>query len=184
MFEVLKTEGKARRGVFTCAHGTVQTPVFMNVGTQGAIKGAVSAHDLKEIGCQVELSNTYHLHLRPGDQVVRQMGGLHRFMRWDLKCAANQRLRSRSGLSTARLRRVPGIPCRTAADQEEEMPFFPIDDAIFGAEENHANRWQPDAAFIRHRRLSVPEACGACWLAVRSGNRHGLRRVRGKPGDL
>jgi len=83
VFEVLKTEGKARRGVFTCAHGTVQTPVFMNVGTQGAIKGAVSAHDLKEIGCQVELSNTYHLHLRPGAQVVRQMGGLHRFMRWD-----------------------------------------------------------------------------------------------------
>ena len=83
MFEVLKTEGKARRGVFTCAHGTVQTPVFMNVGTQGAIKGAVSAHDLKEIGCQVELSTTYHLHLRPCDQVVRQMGGLHRFMRWD-----------------------------------------------------------------------------------------------------
>ena len=83
MFKVLKTEGKARRGVFTCAHGTVQTPVFMNVGTQGAIKGAVSALDLKEIGCQVELSNTYHLHLRPGDQVVRQMGGLHKFMRWD-----------------------------------------------------------------------------------------------------
>ena len=83
MFEVIKTEGKARRGVFTCAHGTVQTPVFMNVGTQGAIKGAVSAFDLKEIGCQVELSNTYHLHLRPGDQVVRQMGGLHKFMRWD-----------------------------------------------------------------------------------------------------
>ncbi len=83
MFEVLKTEGRARRGIFTCPHGTVQTPVFMNVGTQGAIKGAVSAHDLKEIGCQVELSNTYHLHLRPGDEVVRQMGGLHRFMDWD-----------------------------------------------------------------------------------------------------
>lgn len=83
MFEVLKKEGKARRGVFTCAHGVVQTPVFMNVGTQGVIKGAVSAHDLKEIGCQVELSNTYHLHLRPGDEVVRQMGGLHRFMDWD-----------------------------------------------------------------------------------------------------
>lgn len=83
MFEVIKTEGKARRGVFTCAHGTVQTPVFMNVGTQGAIKGAVSAHDLKDIGCQVELSNTYHLHLRPGDDVVRQLGGLHRFMDWD-----------------------------------------------------------------------------------------------------
>ncbi len=83
MFKVLKQEGRARRGVFTCAHGVVQTPVFMNVGTQGAIKGAVSAHDLKEIGCQVELSNTYHLHLRPGDGVVRQMGGLHKFMDWD-----------------------------------------------------------------------------------------------------
>lgn len=83
MFQVIQTEGRARRGVFTCAHGTVQTPVFMNVGTQGAIKGAVSAHDLKEIGCQVELSNTYHLHVRPGDDVVRQMGGLHRFMDWN-----------------------------------------------------------------------------------------------------
>ena len=83
MFEVLKTEGRARRGHFECAHGTVETPVFMNVGTQGAIKGAVSAHDLKEIGCQVELSNTYHLHLRPTDEVVRQFGGLHKFMDWD-----------------------------------------------------------------------------------------------------
>ena len=83
MFELLKTEGKARRGVFTCAHGTVQTPVFMNVGTQGAIKGALSAEDLKNIGCQVELSNTYHLHLRPTDKVVREMGGLHKFMTWD-----------------------------------------------------------------------------------------------------
>ena len=83
MFEVLKTEGKARRGVFTCPHGTAQTPVFMNVGTQGAIKGAVDAFDLKELGCQIELSNTYHLHLRPGDGVVRDMGGLHKFMRWD-----------------------------------------------------------------------------------------------------
>ena len=83
MFQLLKTEGRARRGEFTCAHGTVQTPVFMNVGTQGAIKGAVSAHDLKEVGCQVELSNTYHLHLRPGDDVVRQMGGLHKFMDWN-----------------------------------------------------------------------------------------------------
>lgn len=83
MFQLLKTEGAARRGVFTCAHGTVQTPVFMNVGTQGAIKGALSAADLENIGCQVELSNTYHLHLRPGDKVVREMGGLHRFMTWD-----------------------------------------------------------------------------------------------------
>ena len=83
MFEILKTEGKARRGVFTCAHGVVQTPVFMNVGTQAAIKGGLSAEDLKRIGCQVELSNTYHLHLRPGDQIVRQLGGLHKFMTWD-----------------------------------------------------------------------------------------------------
>ena len=83
MFELIKTEGAARRGVFTCAHGTVQTPVFMNVGTQGAIKGGLSAADLKAIGCQVELSNTYHLHLRPGDRLVHDMGGLHRFMTWD-----------------------------------------------------------------------------------------------------
>ena len=83
MFQVLKKEGAARRGVFTCPHGTVQTPVFMNVGTQGAIKGALSAADLEKIGTQVELSNTYHLHLRPGDQVVRKMGGLHKFMTWN-----------------------------------------------------------------------------------------------------
>ena len=85
MFKVIKTEGKARRGKFQCAHGgVVQTPVFMNVGTQAAIKGGVSAIDLKErLGTQIELSNTYHLHLRPGDDVVRAMGGLHTFMRWD-----------------------------------------------------------------------------------------------------
>ena len=84
MFEVLKTEGLARRGRFSCAHGEeVQTPVFMNVGTQGAIKGGLSAYDLRQIGCQIELSNTYHLHLRPGDDVVRQLGGLHAMMCWD-----------------------------------------------------------------------------------------------------
>ena len=83
MFKLLKTEGAARRGEFTCAHGTVQTPVFMNVGTQAAIKGALSAEDLMNIGCQVELSNTYHLHLRPGDEVVKKCGGLHKFMTWD-----------------------------------------------------------------------------------------------------
>ena len=84
MFKVIKYQGRARRGEFSCAHGgAVQTPVFMNVGTQGAIKGGVSAHDLKAIGCQIELSNTYHLHLRPGDKIVRQMGGLHKFMDWE-----------------------------------------------------------------------------------------------------
>ena len=82
-FELKKTNGLARRGSFMTAHGLVQTPVFMNVGTAGAIKGAVDAFDLKELGCQVELSNTYHLHVRPGDAIVKQMGGLHKFMRWD-----------------------------------------------------------------------------------------------------
>ena len=83
MYTLLKQEGRARRGTFQTPHGLVQTPVFMNVGTQGAIKGALSARDLKEIGCQVELSNTYHLHVRPGDTLVKEMGGLHRFMTWD-----------------------------------------------------------------------------------------------------
>ena len=83
MFKIKATENRARRGEFTTIHGTVQTPVFMNVGTLGAIKGAVSTMDLKEVGCQVELSNTYHLHLRPGDEVVHDLGGLHRFMNWD-----------------------------------------------------------------------------------------------------
>jgi queuine tRNA-ribosyltransferase len=83
LFTVIKQEGRARRGEFTCPHGTVQTPVFMNVGTQGAIKGALSAADLSNIGCQIELSNTYHLHVRPGDELIRQLGGLHRFMTWD-----------------------------------------------------------------------------------------------------
>ena len=82
MFELLKTEGAARRGVFTCAHGTVQTPVFMNVGTQGAIKGALSARDLEAVHCQVMLCNTYHLHIRPGDGIVRTMGGLQGFTGW------------------------------------------------------------------------------------------------------
>ena len=83
MYKRIKLEGRARRGEYTTPHGTVQTPVFMNVGTQAAIKGGLSADDLREIGCQVELSNTYHLHVRPGDELIRDMGGLHKFMRWD-----------------------------------------------------------------------------------------------------
>ncbi|WP_138206334.1 tRNA guanosine(34) transglycosylase Tgt [Haloimpatiens lingqiaonensis] len=82
-YTLLKKSHKVRRGRFETVHGTIQTPVFMNVGTLAAIKGAVSSMDLKEIGCQVELSNTYHLHLRPGDQVVKKLGGLHKFMNWD-----------------------------------------------------------------------------------------------------
>lgn len=83
MFKIIKKEGSARRGEFKTVHGTIQTPVFMNVGTAAAIKGGLDSFDLKEIGCQVELSNTYHLHLRPGDKVVKSLGGLHKFMNWD-----------------------------------------------------------------------------------------------------
>ncbi len=83
MFTLLKKEGNARRGEFKTVHGTVQTPVFQNVGTCAAIKGGVNTIDLKASGCQVELSNTYHLHLRPGDKVIKELGGLHKFMNWD-----------------------------------------------------------------------------------------------------
>ena len=82
-FTLLKTEGKARRGRFETVHGTIETPVFMNVGTSAAIKGGISTMDLKEVNCQVELSNTYHLHIRPGDDLIYRMGGLHKFFNWD-----------------------------------------------------------------------------------------------------
>ena len=82
-FTLLKTEGKARRARFETVHGTIETPVFMNVGTSAAIKGGISTVDLKEVNCQVELSNTYHLHIRPGDRLIREMGGLHKFFNWD-----------------------------------------------------------------------------------------------------
>lgn len=83
MYQIISCDGRARRGVLDTPHGKIQTPVFMNVGTQAAIKGALSAEDLKTVGCQVELSNTYHLHVRPGDDKIHALGGLHRFMRWD-----------------------------------------------------------------------------------------------------
>ena len=82
-YEILTTEGRAKRAVFHTVHGDIQTPVFMNVGTAAVIKGAVATSDLEEIKCQVELSNTYHLHVRPGDHIVKKMGGLHKFMSWD-----------------------------------------------------------------------------------------------------
>ena len=82
-FTLLKTEGKARRARFETVHGTIETPVFMNVGTSAAIKGGISTNDLKEVNCQVELSNTYHLHIRPGDDLIYRMGGLHKFFNWD-----------------------------------------------------------------------------------------------------
>lgn len=83
MYQVIKTEGRAKRARLETVHGTIETPVFMNVGTVGAIKGAVSTDDLHEIGTQVQLSNTYHLHVRPGDTLIRELGGLHTFMVWD-----------------------------------------------------------------------------------------------------
>lgn len=83
MYKLIKKDGSAKRGEFHTVHGVIQTPVFMNVGTAAAIKGAVSTEDLEKIGTQVELSNTYHLHVRPGDHVVKKMGGLHKFMSWD-----------------------------------------------------------------------------------------------------
>ena len=82
MFTLLKQVGRARRGTFETVHGTIQTPVFMNVGTCATIKGGISTQDLYDVGCQVELSNTYHLHLRPGDDVIRDMGGIHKFFNW------------------------------------------------------------------------------------------------------
>ena len=82
MFTLLKQEGRARRGTFETVHGTIQTPVFMNVGTCATIKGGISTQDLYDVSCQVELSNTYHLHLRPGDDVIRDMGGIHKFFNW------------------------------------------------------------------------------------------------------
>ncbi|MBE6544135.1 MAG: tRNA guanosine(34) transglycosylase Tgt [Ruminococcaceae bacterium] len=83
MFDLIKTEKKARRGVFHTVHGDIQTPVFMNVGTCAAIRGGISTEDLHEIKCQVELSNTYHLHIRPGDKLIAQLGGIHKFFKWD-----------------------------------------------------------------------------------------------------
>lgn len=83
MYKLLKKENRARRGEFTTVHGTVQTPAFMNVATCAAIRGGLSSPDLKDIRCQVELCNTYHLHLRPGDEIIKKMGGLHKFMNWD-----------------------------------------------------------------------------------------------------
>ncbi len=83
MYKLLKTEGTARRGEFQTVHGTVQTPAFQNVATCGAIKGGLSAYDLKDINCQVQLCNTYHLHVRPGDKLIKELGGLHKFTGWD-----------------------------------------------------------------------------------------------------
>ena len=132
MFKVIKQEGRARRGEFTCPHGTVQTPVFMNVGTQAAIKGGLSAKDLRDIGCQVELSNTYHLHVRPGDDVIRQMGGLHKFMRWDGPILTDSG--GFQGFSLAGLRKITEEGVRFAAHTDGHRIFM-------GPEESMHIQW-------------------------------------------
>ena len=101
MYELIKKDGLAKRGRLHTVHGVIETPVFMNVGTAAAIKGAVSTDDLQQIKTQVELSNTYHLHVRPGDEVVKKLGGLHKFMTWDkpiLTDSVEFRLYDRNGI--------------------------------------------------------------------------------------
>ena len=124
MYRLLKKDGNAKRGEFHTVHGVIQTPVFMNVGTVAAIKGAVSTQDLKEIGTQVELSNTYHLHVRPGDKIVKQLGGLHKFMNWDRPILTD------SGgfqvFSLAKLRKIHEVRwlerCKKEMDRLNQLP--------------------------------------------------------------
>ena len=110
MFKLISEKNGARRGEFITNRGTVQTPAFMNVATAGAIKGAVSAEDLKEIGCQVMLSNTYHLHVRPGDKIIRDCGGLHKFSTWEgpiLPIAADFRFSPLPSFDASKKRELP-----------------------------------------------------------------------------
>ena len=118
MYELIKKDGRAKRGRLTTVHGVIETPVFMNVGTVAAIKGAVSTDDLKDIGTQVELSNTYHLHVRTGDKLIKEFGGLHKFMHWDRPILTD------SGgfqvFSLAKLRKIKeeGVYFKSIIDQE------------------------------------------------------------------
>ena len=112
MYRIIARDGNAKRAELQTVHGTIQTPVFMNVGTAAAIKGAVATTDLHEIGTQVELSNTYHLHVRPGDQLIKELGGLHKFMVWDRP------------ILTDRFRRFSGVfPGRSAENQGRGRVF-------------------------------------------------------------
>jgi queuine tRNA-ribosyltransferase len=115
-YHILKLEGRAKRAEFHTVHGTIQTPVFMNVGTAAAIKGAVSTEDLERIGTQVELSNTYHLHVRPGDEVVKKMGGIHKFMSWNRPVLTDSGGFQVFSLSTLRKIREEGVYFRSHVD--------------------------------------------------------------------
>ena len=118
MYELLNQEGRAKRGVFHTVHGDIQTPVFMNVGTVAAIKGAVSTEDLEQIKCQVELSNTYHLHVRTGDKLIKEVGGLHKFMSWNRPILTDSGgFQVFSWLGSARSRRRASISTRILTGQ-------------------------------------------------------------------
>ena len=116
MYELLKKDGMAKRGRFHTVHGTIETPVFMNVGTAAAIKGAVSTDDLRQIKTQVELSNTYHLHVRPGDEIVKKMGGLHRFMNWDKPILTDSGGFQVFSLASLRKIKEEGVHCHSHID--------------------------------------------------------------------
>ena len=131
-YELLKEEGRAKRGVFHTVHGDIQTPVFMNVGTVAAIKGAVSTQDLKDVKCQVELSNTYHLHVRTGDKLIKEVGGLHKFMVWDrpiLTDSGGFQVFSLQGCAKSKKRVCTSIPILMVArflwDQKKVCRFSP-----------------------------------------------------------
>ena len=116
MYTLLTKEGRAKRGQFETVHGTIQTPVFMNVGTVAAIKGAVSTEDLEQIGTQVELSNTYHLHVRPGDEVIKKMGGLHKFMNWQKPILTDSGGFQVFSLASLRKIKEEGVPFQSHVD--------------------------------------------------------------------
>ena len=157
MFKVLKTEGRARRGEFSCAHGgVVQTPVFMNVGTQGAIKGGVSAHDLKEVGCQIELSNTYHLHLRPGDRVLLVYAD-HGY--------SGHKGRADGFLERLEERGFSRADCRVEETHDDYDETLSAVTAALAEE--------PDLKYIYMANRSVP----ACMEALRGAGRMGQVRV-------
>ena len=121
MFKLIKTEGTARRGEFTTVHGTVQTPAFQNVATCAAIKGGLSAYDLKDIDCQVQLCNTYHLHVRPGDKLIKDLGGLHKFTGWNGPILTDSGGFQVFSLSGIRKMREEGVEFRSHIDGSKHL---------------------------------------------------------------